>query len=103
MRYVPNREIGRLAEELALYAQLKSEHGAKGVSRVLSPAAKKMREALRELRGLPIDQALAQQEPDALASTRALCPAGPRRLWDGFNKSAYRDRLEGALLGRMAG
>ncbi len=43
------------------------------------------------------------REPSDLAGVRALRPAGPRRLVDGFEPDALRDKLLGAWLGRAAG
>ncbi|HOX87451.1 MAG TPA: ADP-ribosylglycohydrolase family protein [bacterium] len=103
MSYPKIPDFKQLTEELTLYAQLKSEYGAKGVSEPLTKAAKALRSALTELKRLPIDPALAKQEPDDLEQIRALRPPGPRRMWNTFDKQVYRDRLEGALLGRMAG
>jgi len=103
MRYPKIPDLKKLAEELELYAQLKVEYGAKGVSGPPAKAAKAMRSALAELKRLPIDRDLAKQESNDLAQIQALRPSGPRRMRDGFDKHAYSDRLEGALLGRMAG
>jgi len=103
MRYPKIPDLKKLAEELELYAQLKSEYGAKGISTTLSNAKKVLRSALTELKSLPIDRALAELEPNDLGKIQSLRPAGPRRLWKTINKNTYRNRLEGALLGRMAG
>jgi ADP-ribosylglycohydrolase len=112
----------RLTEALALYAQLKAEYGAKGISRPLLQAERALRLALRELKAIPVDRSLAKEEPNSLDAIRALrswhranCMAhgrheaarlrrpGSRRLWTSFDPEVYRDRLAGALLGRMAG
>jgi ADP-ribosylglycohydrolase len=103
MTYPTTPDFKQVTEELALYAQLKSEYGATGVSGPLANAAKALRSALAELKRLPIDQDLAKQEPNALEQIQTLRPSGPRRMWNTFDKHAYADRLEGALLGRMAG
>ena len=93
----------KLAELLALQTQLKAEYGARGVGRPLARAERALRAALRELQALPADRALARLEPNDLKAIRAVRPRGPRRLWTGLNVEVYRDRLAGALLGRMAG
>ena len=90
MTYPRNPDLKKLTDELALYAQLKSEYGAKGISEPLANAAKALRSALTELKRLPIDQDLAKQEPNALEAIQALRPSGPRRLWDTFDKQARR-------------
>ena len=43
------------------------------------------------------------QKPSTLAAIRQMRPQGPRRLWSGLDRAAYRRRLAGALLGRFAG
>ena len=50
-----------------------------------------------------LDEGPAQEEPDDLPGIRALRPPGPRRLWGSLDPRSYSGRLEGALLGRMAG
>ena len=60
-------------------------------------------EKLAELRALPDDPALMEREPDDLAGIRALRPAGVRRQWTSLTEETYRDRIEGAILGRFAG
>jgi ADP-ribosylglycohydrolase len=102
MTYPRHPDLNKLTDELALYAQLKAEHGAKGISKPLANAERALKSALTELKRLPIDKDLAKQEPNALEAIQALRPSGPRRIWDTFDKQAYGDRLEGALLGRMA-
>ncbi|MDP7639778.1 MAG: ADP-ribosylglycohydrolase family protein, partial [Candidatus Hydrogenedentes bacterium] len=86
-----------------LYAQLKAEYGADGVGEVLSDIRKALLSSLAELKRLPVDKALAANEPNGLEEIRALRPKGQRRLWGRLDTEVYRDRLEGALLGRMAG
>ena len=52
---------------------------------------------------MPVDKVLAALEPNDLPSIRRLRARGPRKIWDKFDRELYRQRLEGALLGRMAG
>jgi ADP-ribosylglycohydrolase len=115
-------EFNKLTEALTLYAQLKAGHGAKGIARPLAKAERALRESLRELKALPADRRLAKEEPNSLQAIRRLRrwphaggmahgrheaarlrSPGPRRLWTSFKPEVYRDRLAGALLGRMAG
>jgi ADP-ribosylglycohydrolase len=103
MKYPNTPDFNVLTEELKLYTQLKSEYGATGISKPLANATKALRSALTELKRLPIDRDLAKQEPNDLAQIQALRPTGPRRLWKTVDRHTYGDRLEGALLGRMAG
>jgi len=103
MRYPKWPEFQKLVERLILEAQLKAEYGAKGISGPLARAERELRAAIRAVQILPIDKALATREPNDLAAIRALRPKGPRRIWSDVRTEAYRDRLAGALLARMAG
>ena len=103
MKYPKVADIAKLTQELELYAQLKTEYGAKGVSDVVADAGRALRESLAELKKLSNDRELASREPSDLEKIRELRPDGPRRLRARFDKSAYLDRLSGSLLGRMAG
>ena len=103
MKYPKTTEFKKLVEELELYARLKSEHGAKGLHAPLAKASKGLRDALGDLKRLPINRDLAKQEPNDLRRIQALRTPGPRRMWNAFDRHAYGDRLAGALLGRMAG
>jgi ADP-ribosylglycohydrolase len=101
--YPRSDDLRELVRQIELTAQLKAEHGAEGLSGVLSEARKALRSSLARLKRLPVDRDLAEREPDDLRRIQSLRPKGPRRLWQRFEKSVYCDRLEGALLGRMAG
>jgi ADP-ribosylglycohydrolase len=103
MIYPTMPEFSKLADLIALQAQLKTEYGSKRVTSPLLRAERAMRAALRELQALPADRELARREPNDLEAIRALRPRGPRRLWAALNPAVYRDRLAGAFLGRMAG
>ena len=102
-KYPAMPEFGKLTEALTLQAQLKAEHGAKGIAGPLTRAERALRAALGELKALPADLSLAKREPNDLAAIRALRRTGPRRLWTSFREDIYPDRLAGAFLGRMAG
>ncbi len=104
MKPYPEKTACRaLTEQLELYAQLQHEYGASGIRPVLRRAERDLKAALARLRALPPDAGLAAREPNGLAAIQALRPRGPRRLWPAFDAAAYRDRIEGAWLGRMAG
>ena len=92
-----------LANEIAMYSQLKYEEGALGIAPVLEEARAVLEAARTKLSELPIDEAMAAQEPSDLPGIRALRPVGPRRLWASFDRDAYVERVRGALLGRFAG
>ena len=85
------------------WAQLKAETGADGVGEKMAEIKALLAEKLAELRALPEDPALRAAEPDDLAAIRALRPEGVRRYWTDLPEATYRDRLEGAWLGRCAG
>ncbi len=103
MTYPEYPDYKALGEHITEYALLKHEYGARNVASVLGEAEKALKKALRRLQAMPADAAMSRREPDALAAIRALRPKGPRRMWDRLNRPAYRERLAGAFLGRMAG
>jgi len=92
-----------LSRNINLWAQLKTETGAPGVKEKLAEINAIIAEKLAELRALPEDPALRAAEPDDLDAIRALRPDGARRFWSTLPEATYRDRLEGAWLGRCAG
>jgi ADP-ribosylglycohydrolase len=91
-----------LANEIAMLSQLKHELGAQGTEPILAKVRAAMEAAKARLSDLPIDEAMAAQEPSDLPAIQALRPAGPRRLWTNLNREAYVERVRGALLGRFA-
>ena len=103
MAYPKVPGYAELGKQLELYSQLKHEYGAKGVGPILAQAEKDLKAALVRLKRLPVDPRMATLEPNRLSAIRARRARGPRRLWAGFDKVLYRERLEGALLGRFAG
>ena len=102
MKNIQIPDFNKLTEQITLYAQLKSEYGAAGIHTVLSDAEKKLRSAVAQIKKLPIDRVLAKAEPNNLSAIQDLRKSGPRRLWQSFDKKNYPEKLEGALLGRMA-
>jgi len=103
MAYPKRPGCAALLSQMDRYAELKHEYAARGIAPVLAEAETALKSALRKLKRLPVDKALARQEPNALDRIRALRPRGPRRLWAGFDKKEYLERVQGALLARMAG
>ena len=85
------------------WAQHKAETGAAGLDDKMAEIKAILADKLAELRALPEDPALRAAEPDDLDAIRALRPPGTRRFWTDPPEAAYRDRLEGAWLGRCAG
>jgi ADP-ribosylglycohydrolase len=104
VKYPDTRSLGEAIALLQRTAELKCEHGAStGARAILSRVERVARAATRELQRLPENAVQACREPNSLTAIRALRPSGPRRIWDGLDKAAYADRLEGALLARVAG
>jgi len=105
MDYPKTPDLDHLTNQIKLYAQLMHEYGASddAMQPILSRTEEALTSAIQALRTLPIDEELARREPNDLASIRNLRPEGPRRIWQAIDGTAYRDRLTGALLGRMAG
>jgi ADP-ribosylglycohydrolase len=95
-------DFHHLAEQLNLIGRLRLEQGTRNLQPVLRQAEQALRAAIRDLEQLPPNRKLQAHEPDDLMAIRRLRPAGPRRL-ETFNPSSYLQKLEGALLGRMAG
>ncbi len=89
-------------QKINRYAMQKVEYGADGVAEKMAEIEATLREKLAELIALPDDEALAQAEPDDLAAIQALRPTGKRRMWTAIPDD-FRDRLEGAFIGRCAG
>ena len=92
-----------IASQLELYAQLKHEYGAAGIAPILERAGSAMAEALASLQALAESAEVSTREPNDLSEIKALRPDGPRRIWKSLPEAVYRDRLEGAMLGRFAG
>ncbi|MCX7591248.1 MAG: ADP-ribosylglycohydrolase family protein [Kiritimatiellae bacterium] len=103
MKYPSVPDLKELVEQITLYAQLKHEYGAKGIKPLLQEARRNLRRTLVQLKRLRADRTRGQQEPNELEAIQSLRPPGPRRIWKGFDTAIYRSKVEGALLGRMAG
>ncbi|NLF38846.1 ADP-ribosylglycohydrolase family protein [bacterium] len=103
MNYPKLPEWNKLTNALSEYSRLKHEYGAKGIAPLVRQAEKALHAALAGLKRLPIDRNLAKKEPNALDAIKRLRPRGPRRIWNHFDAAQYRDKIEGALIGRFAG
>ena len=90
-------------EKINRYAMMKAEYGASGVAEKVAEIESMLKRMLAELIALPDDEALSAAEPNDLESIRALRPEGERRYWRDLPAATYRERLQGALLGRFAG
>ena len=85
------------------WVRLKAEHEAAGLAGKLDEIRQLLEVKTAEVMALQEKGALAVDEPDDLEGIRSLRPPGRRRIWDEIPMAEYRDRLEGALLGRCAG
>lgn len=103
MNYPKIPSFNKLAGDLAEYCRLKHEYGSKDIQIVLDEAEGALKSALEKLKQLPIDEKLALQEPNEYEEILRLRPTGPRKLWKKFDSEKYREKLEGALITRMAG
>jgi ADP-ribosylglycohydrolase len=103
MSYPKFPDFNKLVYPIEWYARLKTEYGAKKVQQALDQFPKMVEQIIKNISALPNDPVLAKKEPNDFSSIKKLRPAGPRKIWKEFNKKDYRERLEGALLGRMAG
>ncbi len=84
------------------FARQKIEFGAPGVAEKVAEIEALLKQKVAELDALPNDPELEKAEPDDLPSIRALRPAGRRRMLSSL-PGDFRERLEGAWLGRCAG
>ena len=102
MSYPSLPKLRELCDQMAFYSQLKYEYGAKGISKPIKDAQRALQKAIADLKKLTIDEKLALKEPNKFADIKALRPDGPRKIWDKLDPKVYRDKLEGAFLGRLA-
>ena len=93
----------KILEMIGMYALQKHEYGAAGIPLAISRLEQALQATLDEIKQLPVDETQKKLEPDRLDDIRLLRPNGPRRLWRTFDKDLYLEKLEGALLARMAG
>lgn len=103
MGYPGTEELKKLMYQIDDYSCLMHEYGAEGIQELLDAEEKRLKTLLETVKKLPINEELRSREPDGLAQIRALCPEGPRKMWKELDKDVYREKLEGALLSRLAG
>ena len=93
----------KILDTIVMYVLQKHEFGADRIPLAISRLEQALQMTLDEIKQLPVDETQKRLEPDALEHIRLLRPNGPRRLWRTFDKDLYLEKLEGALLARMAG
>lgn len=103
MPYPQVPDFEHLIEQLRLYSQLKHEQGAGKIRPVLKQAEKNLKTALIQLKRIPVGPNQKNRVPNDLDRFRSLRPKGIRRIWPRLERNTYPEKLEGALLGRMAG
>ena len=103
MAYPKMSEGGHIINLLNEYARLKHEYGAAGIAEIIAETDKFLLGRLEMMKALPICEKLAAKEPDGLQEIKKLRKPAKRELWGAFDEAVYRDRLAGALLGRMSG
>jgi ADP-ribosylglycohydrolase len=102
MKYSKHPNYAHLTSLITEYARLKNEHGAKGVANIIREVEAALLKGVGGLKKLPPDSQLAKNEPDKYNEILRLRPHGPRRLWNSLPEKIYREKVEGALLGRFA-
>ena len=94
-----NENIAKIIE----YIRLKAEYGTENLDSYIDSLQNLLDQSLEELKELPINQELAEKEPDMLSEIRVLRPEGPRKMWKSLSEDVYLDKLQGAFLSRLAG
>ncbi len=102
MKYPSVENIRRKLDLVDAYAKLKYELGAQGMEAALRDLDKALDESIDTINRLENNASLARAEPDDLEAIKKRRPHGPRRMMHAVNNE-FRNRLEGALLSRLAG
>jgi ADP-ribosylglycohydrolase len=105
MKYPEFPDYNEMIERFTSLAQLKLEYGSdkQKIEAIIADSIKSIERQMESLKLLPDDEDLKKNEPDDLAVIKTLRPNGKRKLWKDFDEEIYRNKLEGALIGRMAG
>ncbi len=101
--YPEMQSLKNLVNNIEEFAKLKTEYGSKGVGELIGEIRTYLKSALEKVKCLPTDRYLADKEPNEYYKIMMLRPDGPRKMWEGFDEKLYREKLEGALLARLAG
>ena len=101
--YMEQYELNELVDRLVFLAKLKQEHGAEAADAILADVREVLQKQLTALAELSNDSRLETKEPNSLEEIRKLRPDGPRRIALYLSDNEYREKLEGALLARLAG
>lgn len=90
------------ARQLELYAQLAEEWGAKEAPALVKEAQKALEEVLSRIQAAPVDPVRKAEEPDDYGAILAKRPGGTR-LRKPLDPASLREKMQGALLCRLAG
>ena len=105
--YPDSQKLTQLSEDLRNYIHLKCEQGSSEEAfALLRETENFLTDMITKVQLVSDDPILLKQEPDSLEEILKLRPYGPRKLWDippESNDSGLRNKMEGALLGRLIG
>ena len=93
----------QLVDEIVFMAKLRKEQGAKTGDDFLVKVKQTLEALENEAASLEVDSELRKKEPDDLPSILKLRPDGPRKMAFKWDDDYYREKVEGAFLGRLAG
>lgn len=98
---IPNYQF--LLNQIVEYSKLKIEYGSQDIIEQMKECYQNLESSLNTIKSLSINKELYEKEPDDLNKILSLRPQGPRKLWNNFREEEYLEKVEGALLARMAG
>lgn len=101
--YPAHPDYDALTRLVLEYSRRQHEYGSPGVQGIIDKLAGSLTNTIERLKGLRPSRPLAAKEPDLYREILKLRSKGPRRLWHCMDKGTYKEKLEGAFLGRMAG
>lgn len=101
--YIEIENFSQMVDEIVFLAKLKKEQGARDGDKFLKKVKSTLEALENEVAHLDLDANLAREEPDDLPSIQNLRPNGPRKLDFKWSDDYYREKIEGAFLGRVAG
>lgn len=102
MSYPKIPDFHKIIQEIIYYSKHKYEYGSIDLENTLSDLYKSMENSLKKIKNLPLDVICDVLEPSSYEDIIKLRPKGPRVLWDKLSEN-YDDKLQGALLSRIAG
>lgn len=101
--YKEINDYTQLVDEIVFMAKLRKEQGAKTGDEFLAKVKQTLESLDKEAASLEVDSEMKKKEPDDLPSIQRLRPNGPRKMAIKWDDDYYREKVEGAFLGRVAG